>query len=385
MAWPLKPIGEFCKTGSGGTPSRKQEEKYYGGSIPWVKSGELRESVIFETEELITEAALSETGTKMIPSGALLVAMYGATVGRIATLGIPASSNQAVCHIVPDDAVADRRYMFYALSKQVPKWLEQRVGGAQPNISQQIIRNTKIPLPPIAEQRRIAAILDKADGVRRKRKAAISLTEELLRSAFLEMFGDPVTNPKGWEVVSIGDFTAIKTGKTPSREDPENYGGNVRWVKTTEVKDRVIYETEEHLTEKGASQMKVFPKDSILVAMYGQGATRGRTALLGTDCTTNQACAAILPNASYSSVYLWSLLMLSYERLRELGRGGNQPNLNLNIVKSFDVLLPPLDLQDKFAQLFTKLNSQKKKLNEAVGEHDNLFNSLLQRAFRGEL
>lgn len=105
MRWSLKPIGEFCKTGSGGTPSRKQEEKYYGGTIPWVKSGELRESVIFETEESITEAALAETSTKMIPAGALLVAMYGATVGRIAALGIPASSNQAVCHIIPDDSI----------------------------------------------------------------------------------------------------------------------------------------------------------------------------------------------------------------------------------------------------------------------------------------
>ncbi|MBE9160368.1 restriction endonuclease subunit S [Nodosilinea sp. LEGE 06152] len=244
----------------------------------------------------------------------------------------------------------------------------------------------KIPLPPIAEQRRIAAILDKADAIRRKRKQAIQYTEELLRATFLDMFGDPVTNPKGWKVVNIGDITGVKTGKTPSREVPENYGGKVRWVKTTEVKDRVIYETEEHLTEKGASQMKIFPKDSILIAMYGQGATRGRTALLGCDCTTNQACAVILPNAySYSSVYLWSLLMFSYERLRDLGRGGNQPNLNLNMVKSFEICLPPIDLQNKFKNIFTMLNSQKSKLNKASYENDSLFNSLLQRAFRGEL
>jgi len=203
MTWITKPIGAFCRTGSGGTPSRQQESRFYGGSIPWVKSGELKESIVFETEETITEAALAESSAKIIPPGALLVAMYGATVGRIAILGIEAASNQAVCHIVPNESAADQRYLFYALRTQIPRWLEQRVGGAQPNISQQIIRDTQIPLPPLEEQRRIAAILDKADAVRRKRQQAIALTEELLRSAFLEMFGDPVTNPKGWNSVNL--------------------------------------------------------------------------------------------------------------------------------------------------------------------------------------
>lgn len=211
MKWQTRAIGKFCRTGSGGTPSRQQEEKYYGGNIPWVKSGELRESIITETEESITEVALKETSTKLIPAGALLVAMYGATVGRIAILGIEATSNQAVCHIIPDESIADQRYMFYALQRQVPKWLDQRVGGAQPNISQQIIRETKVPLPPIAEQRRIAAILDRADAVRRKRQEAIRLTEELLRSVFLEMFGNPIKNPKGWKLAKVGDLLVFLT------------------------------------------------------------------------------------------------------------------------------------------------------------------------------
>ena len=111
MSYQSMTIGEFCKTGSGGTPSRKQLERYYGGNIPWVKSGELREGTILETEETITEVALKETSAKLIPANALLVAMYGATRGRVAVLGIEASSNQAVCHIVPNDEVADRRYL----------------------------------------------------------------------------------------------------------------------------------------------------------------------------------------------------------------------------------------------------------------------------------
>ena len=128
MSWDMLAIGDFCRTGSGETPSRKEASRYFGGNIPWVKSGELREGVITETEETITELAVIESSAKFIPKGALLVAMYGATIGRVAKLGIDATSNQAVCHIQPDESLADMLYMFYALQAQVPHWLEKGVG-----------------------------------------------------------------------------------------------------------------------------------------------------------------------------------------------------------------------------------------------------------------
>ncbi|MDJ0718863.1 MAG: restriction endonuclease subunit S [Prochloraceae cyanobacterium] len=199
------------------------------------------------------------------------------------------------------------------------------------------------------------------------------------------MFGDPVTNPKGWEVCKIRDIADVKTGKTPSRKDPTNYGGQIRWVKTTEVKNTVIKDTEEYLTDKGAAQMNIFPKNSIIVAMYGQGVTRGRTALLGLPCTNNQACAVIIPNERYCSIYLWKLLKFSYQRLRELGRGGNQPNLNLDMIKNFSIPLPPLEKQAQFRFISSILQSQHHNLLESKKLQNNLFNSLLQRAFRGEL
>ena len=116
--WKTVRISEFCRTGTGGTPSRSNLERYYeGGTIPWVKSGELRETVINETEEHVTEAALRETNMKLVPAGALLLAMYGATVGRLGILGVEATTNQAVCHIVPDPKAAEVRFLFHALSK----------------------------------------------------------------------------------------------------------------------------------------------------------------------------------------------------------------------------------------------------------------------------
>lgn len=182
IGWEPTRLSAFCATGSGSTPSRSQLARFYeGGTIPWVKSGELRESVISSTEEYVTEAALKETSVKMVPAGALLLAMYGATVGRLGILGIPATTNQAVCHIVPDPKVADTRFLFHALSHQVPAIVARGVGRAQPNISQAVIKDLLLPVPPLAEQRRIAEVLDRAEALRTKRRAGE--VEELQKAA----------------------------------------------------------------------------------------------------------------------------------------------------------------------------------------------------------
>jgi type I restriction enzyme, S subunit len=188
-------IGDFCETGSGGTPNRSVSE-YYGGSIPWVKSGELREAVVTKTEEMITETALKNSSAKLIAPGAILFAMYGATVGRMAMLGVEAATNQAICNIRPDPKRADVQYVYRALQARVPELIAKATGGAQPNISQEKIRQTKIPLPPLSEQKRIAAILDQADALRQKRKKAIALLDSLTQSIFLDMFGDQSEGPK---------------------------------------------------------------------------------------------------------------------------------------------------------------------------------------------
>ena len=113
--WPTKPLGEFCRTGSGGTPSRSKPEYYDAGTVPWVKSGELRDSIILDTAEKISEVATRETNARPVPKNAVLVAMYGATVGKTAILGIEATTNQAVCHIIPNDQTANFRFVWYAV------------------------------------------------------------------------------------------------------------------------------------------------------------------------------------------------------------------------------------------------------------------------------
>ena len=181
--WDVFPLADFCRTGSGGTPSRKQMQRYYErGTIPWVKSGELREEVISSTSEYITQAALNETSVKLVPKDALLLALYGATVGRLGILGMQATTNQAVCHIIPNPLRADFRYMFHCLSNQVAYLVGRGVGGAQPNISQRLVKSLTIPLPPLGRQRRFAAIVTSVEQQKARQRAHLTELNTLFAS-----------------------------------------------------------------------------------------------------------------------------------------------------------------------------------------------------------
>ena len=156
--WALSTIGKICDTTSGGTPSRKVPS-FYGGDIPWLKSGELNDSLIYEIEEFITEDGLQNSSAKIFPQGTLVIALYGATVGRLGILGIDAATNQAICALFPPEEL-DKKFLFWFLRKQRDELLKARIGGAQPNISQTILRAVEIPIPPRPEQERIVAKIE---------------------------------------------------------------------------------------------------------------------------------------------------------------------------------------------------------------------------------
>ncbi|HHM0891715.1 TPA: restriction endonuclease subunit S, partial [Klebsiella pneumoniae] len=225
MSWRYLKIEDFCSTGSGGTPSRSKPEYYEGGDIPWIKSGDLKDSTIYDANEYITAAGLENSSAKIVEKDSILIAMYGATVGRLAILGINAATNQAICNIRPDTTIADMKYLYYFLKSKFSYFVENAVGGAQPNISQGLIKSLEVPLPSLSEQKRIAEILDKAADIRQKREQAIKLADDFLRATFLKMFGDPVSNPMGWDVRPLGQHIIhANNGLSRRRKESENTG-----------------------------------------------------------------------------------------------------------------------------------------------------------------
>lgn len=156
--WKWVKLGEVCHTTSGGTPSRR-EPKYYQGNIPWVKSGELDKGIITATEETISEEAIKNSSAKIFPKGTLLIALYGATIGKLAFLGVDAATNQAICGIYQNDEI-NSSYLYNYLFYKKRKLVGQGIGGAQPNISQTILKSLDLPLPPKPTQQAIVSKIE---------------------------------------------------------------------------------------------------------------------------------------------------------------------------------------------------------------------------------
>lgn len=196
--WEIKKLGEVCETTSGGTPNRGNL-KYYGGNIPWVKSGELNRGLILDTEEKITEEAIKNSSAKIFPQGTLLIALYGATIGKLAFLGIDAATNQAVCGIFKNENIVSN-YLYYFLLFSKPHLVKQGIGGAQPNISQGILKNLEIPLPSLKEQQLIVSELESkltvCDKIEETISQSLQQAETLRQSILKKAFEGKLVNIK---------------------------------------------------------------------------------------------------------------------------------------------------------------------------------------------
>ena len=392
MKWTEKAIGTFCDTGSGGTPSRDRAAEFYGGSIPWVKSGELRESVILNASETITEAGLTNSSAKLVPAGALLVAMYGATVGRVGILGIEAATNQAVCHIIPKNGEADTRYLFHALQSKLPEFLSRSVGGAQPNISQEIIRRTSIPLPPLKEQRRIAAILDKADALRQKRRLAVQKLDSLILAIFFDMFGDPTTFSIKVSPVPLADFVRSDDGINYGVVQPgDDFEGGVPLVRVGDFTNgRIDLTSQKMIDPKIEAQYSRsrLRGDELLISCVG---SIGTTALCRPDMRGMNIARAVarvpadptVIDSTFLLFYLKTPYIQHY--FQSQVRTVNQPTLNIKQINETPVYAPAIGLQKTFALRARKLLAIRDKCASLDERLETFFSAIQHRAFQGEL
>jgi type I restriction enzyme, S subunit len=390
---PVMNIGAFCQTGSGGTPSRTELDRYYGGVIPWVKSGELRESLITATEEHVTDLALKETSVKLVPAGAVLLAMYGATVGRLAILGLEATTNQAVCHIVPDANIADAKYLYHALSAQVPQIVAMGVGGAQPNISQGLIKSLKVFIPSLSDQHRIVAILDQADALRAKRREALAQLDSLKQSVFMEMFGEYRHGRIRWPIEMFEQLTTdTQIGLVRGAEDfgPDFETPYVRMNalgRRGEFFPGLVQRTDATTQELTDYSLRA---GDLLFNTRNSKELVGKTALFREQgiYVFNNNLMRIRFKPSIEPEYIAAAFLTPFiQQELETRKSGTTSVFAIygRELKTLPIPVPPLPLQKTFATRIHAVEALKTQHRAALTELDALFASLQHRAFQGAL
>ena len=305
------------------------------------------------------------------PIGALNIANVECCIGRgLAALAV-------------DERKCKKEYLWHAISSKVDELNSKGTGSTFKAISKNILAETEIPLPNLDMQTHIAAVLDKIDNLISFRKQQLARLDELVKARFVEMFGG-IHNSNKYPYKPIKELTDVISGGTPNRDVNEYWEcGTIPWVKTTELQNNLIKKVDEYITEKGlnSSSAKLVPPGTVLIAMYGQGKTRGMTAYLNIEACTNQACACILPSDQINQTFLWKFLILSYDDLRGMAKGGNQPNLNGTIIKNYPILYPPRELQEQFAAFVAQTDKSKAVIQKALDEAQLLFDSLMQKYF----
>ena len=314
----------------------------------------------------------------------ILIGRYGASVGKILT-GLAGAYNVAIIKSIPNEDIITKKYIksyFLSPGFQLNLGKVSLHRAAQAGFSKEDIADFVIPVPPVQEQEKIVAELDCLSGIIEKKKQQLKELDNLAQSIFYDMFGDPITNEKGWEMKKLGDVGKVITGNTPTTKDAENYSSNdYCFIKPGDIgKDAVeiIEETEAHISTKAYLSSRRLPIGSVLTTCIG---IVGKVGITSKEATCNQQINAILPNSAMSSTYVANAILLCRKVLETMANAPVVPIINKGEFSSICIPFPPLDLQNAFAQKIEAIEKQKELIKKSIQETETLFNSRMDYWF----
>ena len=390
----LIPLGKYVKVIGG---YAFKSEDFGNEGIPIIRISDFNNNTVsLENASLIPEDKINKGLNYKIFSGDILIAMSGATTGKIGivpnNLDRTILQNQRVgkFNILETNKINREYLKFILLSKDYQKNITSLMAGAaQPNISSSQLESIQIPLPPLPEQKRIAEILDKADELRAKRKEALAQLDSLVQSTFLEMFGDPVTNPKGWEIVKFERIGSSRLGKmldsakqSGKTKYPYLANFNILWGKIDISNIRYMEFNENELSEFSLQY------DDILIC---EGGEVGRTAIWKFKDSNIYFQKALHRVRLFKEIVVpeyglyFMLFMAKNNGFKDHVTIATIAHLTGIKLKKLPIPLPPLPLQQKFATIVESVERQKESMRAQLQEMDILFASLQDRAFKGEL
>jgi type I restriction enzyme S subunit len=379
--WTYKRFDEVFDLQMGKTPSR-DNPSYWGGDNVWVSIADIQNKYIDSSKESITDEAVSESGIKEVPKDTVIMS-FKLSVGRSAITTRSLYTNEAIMafntksgfNIMP-------AFIYYYL--QGYKWEGANKAVMGMTLNKKSISSNTFAFPVFEEQQQIVAELDLLSDVIEKQKAQIEELDKLSQSIFYDMFGDPVTNDKGWVVSKYGEKFKISSGGTPSKTNPEYWdNGNIPWIGSNMCQNCVIYDNDgKYITEKGlnSSSTNILKVGTVLIALVG--ATIGKVALLQKEMATNQNIANInvWDSKEFNSMFIFFHSMNLYHLFMNLGDGGFKM-ANQGFIRELPLICPPLSLQQEFAAKIEAIEVMKAKVRQSLIESETLFNSRMDYYF----
>ncbi|MBK5276995.1 MAG: restriction endonuclease subunit S [Desulfuromonadales bacterium] len=384
--WKMMKFCEVAEVVTGSTPSTIRDD-YFGGEIPFVTPTELKGGVpVTKTPVTLTELGAKQV--RVIPENSIMVCCIG-SLGKIGIAGTRLATNQQINSVVFDEKIVSPRYGFHYCQTLKPLLIHLAPSTTVPIINKGRFQELQIPFPPLPEQKRIAAILDKADSIRRKRQEAVRLAEELLSSTFLDMFGDPETNPKGVKIVQLSEITTRITDGV--HQKPNYTSTGVPFISVKDITTGALKFDNCKFVSLEDHQMftKRCKAEQFDILYTKVGATYGRPAIVDTDQEFSlyvSVCLIKPDRKLVDSNYLKAVLgtkaikRQADKRIKGIG----VPDLHLDQIQQILIPLPAMEEQCEFACRVAAVEKLKTSQNEALVELNTLFNSLLQRAFKGK-
>ena len=377
-------LGDICEIVSGSTPKTEIEE-YWNGDIKWITPAELDDEsyIVYDTTRKITELAVKKTGLSSFPEGTVILSSR-APIGKVAIAGCEMYCNQGFKNLICSEKIYNR-YLFWFLKGNTEYLNSFGRGATFKEISKKIVSDIEINVPEMNLQKKAVLNLERLSKIIILRKSEIDKLDALIRARFVEMFGDPSVNNKRWQRGVINEIGSCIAGATPSTKVDEYWNnGTIPWVSSGEVNKGRIDRTDNFITHLGydKTSTKLVPPKTVVLAMAGQGRTRGMAAITEIELCTNQSICSIVNNEKIDAEYLLYFLKLQYNELRRAstntdGRGG----LNLKIIGNYPIIIPPVGLQKRFANFVEQVNKSKVEVQKALDKAQLLFDSLMQKYF----
>lgn len=379
MTTRLVALGEVCSFVGGGTPSRKAPA-YFKGEIPWATVKDFKSFTINDTEEHITEQALEDSASNLVQPGAvLLVTRVG--LGKVAIAGTRLAINQDVKAVLPNSDEIQPEYLFWFLLSQAKRIQAMGTGATVKGVTLNDMRAIRIPLPPLPEQRRPVDLLSRAEGIVRLRREAQAKTAELIPALFLEMFGDPASNPKGWPVVELGEYLAIPSSvKMPDLE----VEGDIHCIGADSIESGtgkiVSWPTVGDI--RPISGKYHFEKDDVL---YSKIRPALRKAILApSDGYCSADMYPLRPTQDRATPEFVVALLLSKD-FTDYAIGvsmrAQMPKVNRETLFAYKAPLPPIDLQRQFACKVEAVRAIAAQQSDALATAQATFEALLHQLF----